>query len=58
MDQIRVYELARELKISPQALIAILKSLKVKVKSHMSYLEDETVAQIKQMFQEQMKFLQ
>jgi len=55
MDQIRVYELARELKISPQALISILKSLKVKVKSHMSYLEDDTVTQVKQMFQDQME---
>ncbi len=54
MDQIRVYELARELKISPQALISILKSLKVKVKSHMSYLEDDTVTQVKQMFQDQL----
>ena len=54
MDQIRVYELARELKISPQALISILRTLKVKVKSHMSYLEDDTVAQVKQMFQEQL----
>ncbi len=54
MDQIRVYELARELKISPQALISILRTLKVKVKSHMSYIEDDTVAQVKQMFQEQM----
>jgi len=54
MDQIRVYELARELKISPQALISILKSLKVKVKSHMSYLEEETVTQVKQMFQDQL----
>ena len=54
MDQIRVYELARELKISPQALISILKSLKVKVKSHMSYLEEDTVTQVKQMFQDQL----
>ncbi|OPX25570.1 MAG: hypothetical protein B1H05_03615, partial [Candidatus Cloacimonas sp. 4484_140] len=54
MDQIRVYELARELKISPQALISILRTLKVKVKSHMSHLEDDTVAQVKQMFQEQL----
>jgi len=54
MDQIRVYELARELKISPQALISILRSLKVKVKSHMSYLEDDNVTKVKQMFQDQL----
>ncbi len=53
MEQIRVYELARELKISPQALISILKSLDIKVKSHMSYLEDETVARVKQLFDDQ-----
>jgi len=55
MDQIRVYELARELKISPQALISILKSLKVKVKSHMSYLDDKTIAEVKKMFHDQME---
>ncbi|MDP8226433.1 MAG: translation initiation factor IF-2 [Candidatus Celaenobacter polaris] len=54
MDQIRVYELARELKVSPQALISILRTLKVNVKSHMSHLEEDTVAQVKKMFQEQM----
>jgi len=53
MEQIRVYELARELKISPQALISILKSLDIKVKSHMSHLEDENVARVKQLFDDQ-----
>ncbi|MBC8526241.1 MAG: translation initiation factor IF-2 [Candidatus Cloacimonetes bacterium] len=55
MEQIRVYELARELKISPQALLAILKSLKIIVKSHMSYIDKEAASKIRKMFSEQMQ---
>jgi len=55
MNQIRVYEFARELKISPQALMSILKDMKVVVKSHMSYIDEQSVEKIRKMFSEQMK---
>ena len=55
MNQKRVYELARELKISPQALISILKDMTVVVKSHMSYIDKESVEKINKMFSEQME---
>jgi translation initiation factor IF-2 len=53
MAQKRVYELARELKISPQALISILRDLKVKVSGHMSYVDDDAIEQVKKIFSEQ-----
>ena len=55
MDQKRVYELARELKISPQALISILKDMNIVVKSHMSYIDNESVEKINKMFSKQME---
>lgn len=53
MAQKRVYELARELKISPQALISILRDLKVELSGHMSYVDDEAVEKVKKIFSEQ-----
>jgi len=39
----RVYQAARELNLSSEALLGILKDMGIKVKSHMSAIEDETV---------------
>jgi translation initiation factor IF-2 len=47
MAKIRVYELARELNMTNKVLIDKMSQLDLEVKSHMSSLEDETVAQIK-----------
>ena len=47
MAKIRVYELARELNMTNKVLIDKMSQLDISVKSHMSSLEDETVAQVK-----------
>ncbi len=47
MAKIRVYELARELNMTNKVLIDKMGQMGVSVKSHMSSLEDETVAQVK-----------
>ncbi|MGD8541638.1 MAG: translation initiation factor IF-2 [Desulfobacteraceae bacterium] len=47
MAKIRIYELARELNMKNKALLDKLAELDISVRSHMSSLEDETVAQIK-----------
>lgn len=47
MAKIRVYELARELNMTNKVLIDKMSQLGIAVKSHMSSLEDETVAQVK-----------
>jgi translation initiation factor IF-2 len=47
MAKIRVYELARELNMTNKALVEKMSQLDIPVKSHMSSLEDETVAQVK-----------
>ena len=47
MAKIRVYELARELNMTNKALVDKMSQLEIPVKSHMSSLEDETVAQVK-----------
>jgi len=47
MAKIRVYELARDLNMENKALLEKLAEMKVDVKSHMSSLEDETIAQVK-----------
>ncbi len=43
----RVFELAKELKLTSKELVGELKKMRIEVKSHMSVLEDETVAYIK-----------
>jgi translation initiation factor IF-2 len=47
MAKIRVYELARELNMTNKVLIEKMGEMGIAVKSHMSSLEDETVAQVK-----------
>ncbi|MCF8045113.1 MAG: translation initiation factor IF-2 [Desulfarculaceae bacterium] len=48
MAKVRVYELARELNMTNKALLGKLDELDIKVKSHMSSLDDPTVGRIKQ----------
>ena len=47
MAKIRVYELARDLSMENKALLEKLAEMKVDVKSHMSSLDDEIIAQVK-----------
>lgn len=47
MAKIRVYELARDLNMNNKALLDKLSEMRISVGSHMSSLEDETVARIK-----------
>jgi translation initiation factor IF-2 len=49
MAKIRVYELARELNMTNKMLLSKLGDLDISVKSHMSSLDDETIARIKTM---------
>ncbi len=46
-EKIKVFELAPELGLKPLELVTKLKEIGVVVKSHMSELEDDQVAQIK-----------
>jgi len=46
-QKIRVFELAKDLKLTSKELMGELKKMRIEVKSHMSVLEDETVAYIK-----------
>ena len=51
MTKIRVYELAKELKISSKQLIELLKSeFDIEVKNHMSVIEDEDAQLIKELY--------
>ena len=47
MKKVRVYEAAREFKISSEALLEIIKSLDVPVKSHMSSIAEDVVEKIR-----------
>ncbi|RPJ17634.1 MAG: translation initiation factor IF-2 [Desulfobacteraceae bacterium] len=47
MAKIRVYELARDLNMTNQALLDRIRSMDIDVKSHISSLDDETAAKIK-----------
>jgi translation initiation factor IF-2 len=47
MAKIRVYELARDLNMTNQALLDKIRGMDIDVKSHISSLDDETVAKIK-----------
>jgi translation initiation factor IF-2 len=51
--QIRVHDLAKELKISTMALKKHLTDLGVSVKSHMSFIEDEVADKIRMKYNEQ-----
>ncbi|MDK2784263.1 MAG: translation initiation factor [Bacillota bacterium] len=47
MAKLRVYELAKELKVSSKDLMELLPEFGVKVKNHMSTLEDDLVEQVR-----------
>ena len=47
MAKLRVYELARDLNMTNKELLEKLGGLDISVKSHMSSLDDETIARIK-----------
>ena len=53
MPKTRIYELAKEYKISSNALINILKELKFEPKSHMSVASDEMIEAVKKKFTEE-----
>ncbi|HEX7878135.1 MAG TPA: translation initiation factor IF-2 N-terminal domain-containing protein, partial [Candidatus Eisenbacteria bacterium] len=53
MTKLRVYQVAKDFQISSEALLEILRGLNVEVKSHMSTVEDATIAQIRQKFQKE-----
>ena len=56
LSKIRVYELAKELEISSKDLIAILlEEFSIDVKNHMSVIEEEDAALIKELFAEKEK---
>lgn len=56
MTKIRVYELAKELDISSKELITILdEEFNIKVKNHMSVIEEEDAELIKELFLEKSK---
>ena len=48
MAKIRVYELARDLNLENKILLDKLNDLDISVKSHMSALDDDTVAIVRQ----------
>ncbi|MDI3538010.1 MAG: translation initiation factor [Bacillota bacterium] len=48
MAKLRVYELAKELKVSSKDLMELLPEFGVKVKNHMSTLEDDLVEQVRE----------
>jgi len=56
LSKIRVYELAKELEITSKDLITILQEeFSVEVKNHMSVIEEEDAALIKELFEEKEK---
>jgi translation initiation factor IF-2 len=59
LKKVRVYEAAREFKISSEALLEIARSLGIPVKSHMSSITDDVVEKIREkMHQEKEAFKQ
>lgn len=51
----RVYELAKELNLSSEALLKVIKEMKISVKSHMSSLAPEQVEQVRNRFDQEKK---
>jgi len=47
MAKLRVHELARDLNMTNKVLLAKLNDMDIAVKSHMSSLEDDIIAEIK-----------
>jgi len=53
LKKVRVYEAAREFKISSEALLEIIRSLGIPVKSHMSSITEDVVAKIQEKIQKE-----
>jgi translation initiation factor IF-2 len=51
MAKIRVYELARDLNMTNKDLLAKLREMEIEINSHMSSLDEETTAQVKNALQ-------
>ena len=49
----RIYEVAKQFKVSSEALVSLLRSLDYEVKSHMSIVNDEMEADIRKKFEQQ-----
>ncbi len=48
VKKVRVYELARELRLSSEALVKLLHEMKIDVKSHMSTVDEPTMLRIRE----------
>ncbi len=53
MPRLRVYELAKKLNMSAKDLLQELEELGLDVKNHMSYIDEETVGLILEIFEEE-----
>lgn len=53
MAKKRIYEVAKQFKVSSEALVSLLRSLDYEVKSHMSIVNDEMEADIRKKFEQQ-----
>ncbi len=53
MAKKRVYQLARDYKISSEAMLSIIRELGFEIKSHMSVVDDKTISSIEQKFQKE-----
>ncbi len=51
MAKVRIYEVARRFNVSSEAMVNLLKEMKVPVKNHMSSIDDETIAQVAAKFE-------
>lgn len=51
MAKIRVYELARDLSMTNKDLLAKLREMEIEINSHMSSLEEDTIARVKNVLQ-------
>ncbi len=55
MEKKRIYEVAKEFKVSSEALISMLKELKYDVKSHMSVVDEKMLKSVQDQFSRQQK---
>ena len=53
MAKRRIYEVAKQFKVSSEALVSLLRSLDYQVKSHMSIVDDSMEADIRKKFEQQ-----
>ncbi len=51
MAKVRIYEVARRFNVSSEAMVNLLKEMKVPVKNHMSSIDDETIARVAAKFE-------